>query len=111
MSHLDEGTLHAMLDGELSSDEVAEAQAHLEECAQCRASLAEAKDFFSETDVLIESLDEPSQPLIDSQYRAQYATGEPVGVVWVEMILSRPFQGLRRANVAKGVHRIEVEHR
>ncbi len=62
MSHLDEGTLHAMLDGELSGDEVAEAQAHLEQCAQCRASLAEAKDFFSETDVLIESLDEPESP-------------------------------------------------
>ncbi len=62
MSHLDEGTLHAMLDGELSGDEVAQAQAHLEECAQCRALLDEARDFLGEADILVESLDEPTAP-------------------------------------------------
>ena len=61
MSHLDEGTLHAMLDGELSGEEVAEAQAHLDGCAQCQALLAEVEDFFKESNLLIESLDAPGQ--------------------------------------------------
>ena len=35
MSHLDEGTLHALLDGELETHEVAEIQAHLGACSSC----------------------------------------------------------------------------
>lgn len=33
MSHLDEGTLHALLDGELDLHEVKEIQAHIGSCA------------------------------------------------------------------------------
>src|SRR5437879_7810887 len=36
MSHVDEGTLHAYLDGELPSAERATLEAHLEGCATCR---------------------------------------------------------------------------
>jgi anti-sigma factor RsiW len=41
MPHVDEGTLHAYLDGELPSSERAAVEAHLAECATCRATLAE----------------------------------------------------------------------
>jgi anti-sigma factor RsiW len=43
MSHVDEGTLHAYLDGELPSAERAAVEAHVAECATCRASLVEQR--------------------------------------------------------------------
>jgi anti-sigma factor RsiW len=43
MSHVDEGTLHAYLDGELPSGERTELEAHLAGCATCRANLAEER--------------------------------------------------------------------
>ncbi len=43
MSHVDEGTLHAFLDGELPSSERATVEAHLAQCATCRATLAEER--------------------------------------------------------------------
>ena len=62
MSHVEEGTLHAMLDGELAGDEVASLKAHLDTCAQCRALLDEVKEFVAEADTLIVSLDEHTAP-------------------------------------------------
>ena len=43
MLHVDEGTLHSYLDGELSADERAAVEIHLSQCATCRASLAEER--------------------------------------------------------------------
>ena len=43
MSHLDEGTLHALLDGELELNEVKEIQAHLGSCAACGSRLREVR--------------------------------------------------------------------
>jgi len=43
MSHVDEGTLHAYLDGELPSAERAALEAHLAGCATCRANLTEER--------------------------------------------------------------------
>src|SRR4030088_1481885 len=41
MSHVDEGTLHAYLDGELPSAERTALEAHLADCSTCRANLTE----------------------------------------------------------------------
>src|SRR6266849_6550363 len=43
MSHVDEGTLHAYLDGELPSAERTAIEAHLADCATCRANLTEER--------------------------------------------------------------------
>jgi hypothetical protein len=43
MSHVDEGTLHAYLDGELPSTERAAVEAHLAGCAACRGNLTEER--------------------------------------------------------------------
>jgi hypothetical protein len=43
MSHVDEGTLHAYLDGELPSAERAALEAHLAGCATCRANLTDER--------------------------------------------------------------------
>ncbi|HUR94044.1 MAG TPA: zf-HC2 domain-containing protein [Gemmatimonadales bacterium] len=56
MSHLDEGTLHALLDGELETNEVAEIQAHLGSCSACGLRLREVKEFLAEADRLIASV-------------------------------------------------------
>jgi hypothetical protein len=57
MSHLDEGMLHALLDGELETHEVAEVQAHLGSCSACGLRLREVKEFHTEADRLIASVD------------------------------------------------------
>ena len=63
MSHLDEGTLHALLDGELETNEVAEIQAHLGSCSACGLRLREVKEFLAEADRLIASVELGKQPV------------------------------------------------
>src|SRR6266700_1307665 len=43
MSHVDEGTLHAYLDGELPSGDRATLEAHVAQCATCRTALADER--------------------------------------------------------------------
>lgn len=62
MSHLDEGTLHALLDGELDLHEVKEIQAHIGGCAACGTRLREVKEFHGESDRLVGILELPSTP-------------------------------------------------
>ncbi len=57
MSHLDEGVLHAVLDGEVSSVELGPIQRHLAECRDCQARFEEARQFRDEALGLVERLD------------------------------------------------------
>jgi len=59
MSHLDEGTLHALLDGELESSEVLEIRAHLGSCAACGSRLREVEEFLHAADRLVERMQPP----------------------------------------------------
>ncbi len=59
MSHLDEGTLHALLDGEIPSQELGAIQAHLAGCASCRARLDEERQLTSEAMGLVELVELP----------------------------------------------------
>ncbi|MEO6470431.1 MAG: zf-HC2 domain-containing protein, partial [Aeromicrobium sp.] len=58
MSHLEEGVLHAMLDGEIGSAELKEIKAHLTACEGCAGRLEEARRFRDEAFVMITALDE-----------------------------------------------------
>src|SRR5688572_10092882 len=60
MPHLDEGTLHALLDGELELDEVKEIQNHLGSCAACGSRLHDVKEFLTEADRLVADLQTPA---------------------------------------------------
>ena len=60
MSHLDEGTLHALLDGELELAEVKEIQTHLGTCAACDSRLQDVKQFLAEADRLVGALEAPA---------------------------------------------------
>lgn len=57
MRHLEEGTIHAWLDGELPSAERAEAEAHIAECAECAAAVAEARGFIAASSRVLTALD------------------------------------------------------
>src|ERR1051326_8534387 len=59
MSHVDEGTLHAYLDGELSSSERAAVDAHLGQCGECRAALAEERALLERASALLGSARPP----------------------------------------------------
>src|SRR6266702_7658635 len=53
MSHVDEGTLHAYLDGELPTVERAAVERHIAECATCRANLAEERALLERATALL----------------------------------------------------------
>ncbi len=57
MQHLEEGTIHAWLDGELPPAERAHAEAHIAECAECAAALAEARGFVAAASRILTALD------------------------------------------------------
>jgi putative zinc finger protein len=74
MSHLDEGTLHALLDGELDLKEVSEIQIHLGSCVACGSRLQEVRQFLAEADRLVGALETPSAR---EPYSAHRASPEP----------------------------------
>jgi anti-sigma factor RsiW len=63
MSHLDEGRIHALLDGELDAGERRAAEEHLAACPDCRLALDEAKGFSAEADRIVGSLIPEPQPV------------------------------------------------
>jgi Putative zinc-finger len=60
MPHLDEGQLTALLDGELTTAETVEVEAHLATCTECRQLLAETREFFQEAGSLIDVVQLPA---------------------------------------------------
>ena len=58
-SHLDDGTIHELLDGEIPSAQLAPLQGHLASCADCRARLESAREMVDFSDELVELLDDP----------------------------------------------------
>lgn len=57
MRHLDEGTIHAWLDGALSSDEAARAEAHVASCTVCAEAVAEARGLIAASSRILLALD------------------------------------------------------
>jgi anti-sigma factor RsiW len=58
MQHLDEGTIHAWLDGALPPDEAALAEAHVAACTACAAQVAEARGLVAASSRILAKLDE-----------------------------------------------------
>ena len=57
MQHLDEGTIHAWIDGELPPDEAARVEAHVQSCAACGAMVAEARGLVAASSRIVSALD------------------------------------------------------
>ena len=64
MQHLDEGTIHSWLDGELSGDEAARVEAHVKECPECAAAVAEARGFIAASSRILTALDNAPRGVI-----------------------------------------------
>jgi len=64
MQHLDEGTIHSWLDGALSADEAARVEAHVKECRQCAAAVAEARGFIAASSRILTALDNAPRGVI-----------------------------------------------
>jgi len=64
MQHLDEGTIHSWLDGALSADEAARVEAHLKECLECAAAVAEARGFIAASSRILTALDNAPRGVI-----------------------------------------------
>ena len=62
MSHLDEGQLTSLLDGELTASARREAEAHLAACTECRGLYDEIRAFSVEADTLVTGIELPRQP-------------------------------------------------
>jgi hypothetical protein len=63
-AHPDEGTIHAWLDGALSADDSAMIAAHVAECADCAARVAEARGLIAGASRVISELDETPAPAV-----------------------------------------------
>jgi hypothetical protein len=57
MQHLDEGTIHAWLDGQLPPQEAQAVEAHVAECRQCADAVAEARGLIAASSRILMSLD------------------------------------------------------
>ena len=64
MQHLDEGTIHSWLDGALTADEAAQVEAHVKECPQCAAAVAEARGFIAGSSRILTALDNAPRGVI-----------------------------------------------
>ena len=62
MSHVDEGTLHAYLDGELPPNERRDLEAHVAQCAACKERLAEERALFERARALLGSTRPAERP-------------------------------------------------
>ena len=58
MQHLDEGMIHAWLDGAASADEAARVERHAAECADCAALVAEARGLVAGASRILSALDD-----------------------------------------------------
>src|SRR5260221_2832253 len=57
MQHLDEGTIHAWLDGELSPSDAEQIEAHTRECPECAQRVAEARGLIAASTRILNALD------------------------------------------------------
>ncbi|HEX7596265.1 MAG TPA: zf-HC2 domain-containing protein, partial [Gemmatimonadaceae bacterium] len=64
MQHPDEGTIHSWLDGALSADEAARVEAHVKDCPECGAAVAEARGFIAGASRILTALDNAPRGVI-----------------------------------------------
>lgn len=60
--HLEDGQIQSVLHGELERTAFVIAQAHLDQCEQCRSAMARARSEETELFTLLERLDQPRRP-------------------------------------------------
>ena len=66
MQHLDEGTIHAWLDGELPADEAERIAVHAGKCVECGALVAEARGLIAASTRILTALDDVPAGIVPS---------------------------------------------
>ncbi len=79
MEHVDEGTIHAWLDGALAADEGARIAAHIAGCASCAAAVAEARGLIAASSRILSALDDVPGGVIPRRGVDAAAPAAPVG--------------------------------
>jgi len=89
MSHVDDGTLHAYLDGELTPGERARLEAHVAECAACRTGLDEARALIERASGLLGLAQPPerSAPPLHQLRRPHLAWRLRVPLTWAATVV------------------------
>jgi len=80
MSHVDDGTLNALLDGELTAEEAAAVEAHIAACPECAKRLAEAKRFLAEATDLLGALELPKPAVAEPSARRVPKTAREIAL-------------------------------
>ena len=83
MQHLDEGQIHAWLDGALSADESAGVERHVAQCEACASLVAEARGMIAGATRIVSSLDIVRGGVIPKSTRAASA-----GSIWRSLHLT-----------------------
>lgn len=80
MSHIDDGRLNALLDGELEAAEASEVRAHIATCADCAKRLEAARRFLSEAATLLGALELPAALSAPAPARRVSKTAKEVAI-------------------------------
>ena len=81
MSHIDDGKLNALLDGELESADAVAVRAHIAGCTECAKRLDEAKRFLTEAADLLGALETPKPARVpEAQPRRVTKTAKEVAI-------------------------------
>ena len=88
--HLDEGTVQAWLDGQLSASESAALESHVHACEECSALVAEARGFMAGATRILGALDDvpAARPAIRRERRRRWAMPSAVAATVLIAALS-----------------------
>jgi hypothetical protein len=75
MQHLDEGTIHAWLDGALPADESTGVERHVAQCKECASLVAEARGMIAGASRIVSALDVVPGGVIPKSSRAKSSSG------------------------------------
>ncbi len=67
MTHLDEGTIHAWLDGALGAHDAAEVERHAAQCDECAARVAEARGLIAGASRILSALDDVGAEIVPAR--------------------------------------------
>lgn len=89
MSHLDEGILHGLVDGEIPSHALGPIQAHLAACAECRSRLEAERALASDAMDLIELIEVPApeEPVRRAGGPARGRRSPWLGLAWAASVI------------------------
>src|SRR5579871_3717600 len=92
MQHLDEGTVHAWLDGALAPEEARRAEEHARDCARCAALVADARGLVAGASRIVAALDGGQRGV-----RPQRPAGPAATSLWRSLRLTPARAGLAAA--------------